>query len=146
MLVVCTNNQDEFENLKGFITVDKDYIVLGEKEGSYSIIDDNGKENFYCKSRFAVVRFHDEIIELQKIVIELKNEIKELTGEDLLVYYKHISGEQNKEIKKLKSLIEDLYEEFHSLMSYDNLEDRVIKVLNCERMCNREKDKDESED
>jgi hypothetical protein len=42
-----------------YLTLDKEYVVVGEQGDMYKIIDDSGKEGQYYKMRFTEVTFKD---------------------------------------------------------------------------------------
>lgn len=52
MRVVCIEISDEFSYIREFITTGKIYDVIEDDSIGYRIIDDNGNDGFYSKSRF----------------------------------------------------------------------------------------------
>ena len=98
MIIKCTNNEG-FNNL----TLDKEYVVIDERQEYYVVISDNNEEVICSKDRFIVIRDSKLIQKIKATINELNYQIKS-DGKDIKHYTirKNSKGEIKEILIKFK--------------------------------------------
>ena len=98
MIIKCINKKG-FDNLK----LDKEYVVIDERQEYYVVISDNNEEVICSKDRFIVIRDSKLIQKIKATINELNYQIKS-DGKDIKHYTirKNSKGEIKEILIKFK--------------------------------------------
>ena len=98
MIIKCINKKG-FDNL----TLDKEYVVIDERQEYYVVISDNNEEVLCSKERFIVIRDSKLIQKIKATINELNYQIKS-DGKDIKHYTirKNSKGEIKEILIKFK--------------------------------------------
>ena len=98
MIIKCINKKG-FDNL----TLDKEYVVIDERQEYYVVISDNNEEVICSKDRFIVIRDSKLIQKIKATINELNYQIKS-DGKDIKLYTirKNSKGEIKEILIKFK--------------------------------------------